>query len=111
MHVGAIMKKRRTQSKLNRGIGMATMKKERAKREIAMTETWQLISGKLQNGNELLTLKRGDKVLCLYAPAVGAFKGRWHSYYNGFPLAEFSSREACIRDAERIANQSLEVII
>lgn len=70
---------------------------------------WQLKSSKLIDGYEVLSLKLNGRTFCEYAPGVPALTNKWHSYFNGDPKQEFSSREACIANAKSIANQPLEV--
>jgi hypothetical protein len=70
---------------------------------------WKLFSSRLSDGAEVLTLKRDGRTVCEYAPALYPYQG-WHAYYNGFPKAEFSTREACIKDAERVSGGPLAVV-
>lgn len=72
---------------------------------------WELISGHLNDGAECLVLKMptGQR-FCEYAPSPVPPGKFWHSYYEqNFVKGRFVSREACIRDAERIAGHALSV--
>lgn len=72
---------------------------------------WTLASNGLSDGAELLVLKQPDgQTLCMYAPGRKPYQDTWHSYFNGFPKQEFSSREKCIINAEWVARQKLEVV-
>lgn len=74
-----------------------------------MTGTWTLVSRKLSDGLDCLSLKSPEGLtFCEYAPGTIPYQDYWHSYMNGFPKKEFTSREACVADAERIAGHALE---
>lgn len=70
---------------------------------------WTLTSGRLNDGDECLVLKMPTgETFCEYTPALRPYT-HWHVYYNGFPKKSFMNREACIRDAERIAGHAITV--
>lgn len=73
-------------------------------------KSWELVSGKLSDGLECLVLKKPTgETLCTYAPGVAPYEQTWNSYFNGFPKQEFASRDACLRNAEKLAGMKLEV--
>lgn len=71
---------------------------------------WQLVSGRLNDGAEILVLKMPTgEIFCEYAQGLRPHQKYWHLYYSGFAKRGFLSRETCIKDAERIAGHSLSV--
>ena len=72
-------------------------------------DDWLLISIRLSDGAECLTLRNNGQEVCTYAPGRAPYQHMWHSYFKGFPKQDFSSREACIANAESIANRKLVV--
>ncbi len=72
--------------------------------------TWELISGQLGDGADMLVLKMPTgETYCEYAPGRIPHQKYWCSYYNGDPRQDFSSKEACVANAEKIAGHKLVV--
>lgn len=71
---------------------------------------WELVSGRFSDGEECLTLKNPNgSTFCVYAPGRRPYQNLWQSYWSAFPKEEFSSRESCIQNAEKIAGHPLIV--
>ncbi len=68
-------------------------------------KSWELLSIRLKDdGAEALILRDGNgRVVREYAPGKQEYQNVWTCYSNGFPLKEFSSREAVVKDANRQA--------
>lgn len=72
---------------------------------------WQLVSGKLSDGMEVLVLKHpSGRTWREYAPGEQPNGDVWHAYEHQFPCKRLSSRAACIRDAEKLSGQILKVV-
>ena len=70
---------------------------------------YELISSQRIDGAEMLVLYQGNRRIFSYAPSDFPSLDRWYGFSFGFLIKSFTSREACIRDAELVAGHPLEV--
>lgn len=70
---------------------------------------WRLESSRLSDGEECLTLFKGDYVFFMYAPGRVPHQATWNIYSHGYPLEVLASRDACVKHACQVAGFDLKV--